>query len=120
MKMKKFDTVDEYINSFDSKEKEILLLFRKKIKELAPDSVENISYGMPGYKLEGKPLVYFAAFKEHIGFFPTPSGIEAFDEETKPYRNGKGTLQFKIDAPIPWGLVEKIIEFRVEQATDKF
>lgn len=119
MKMKKFDTVEAYINSFDDKKRELLLLFRKKIKEIAPDSIESISYGMPGYKLDGKPLVYFAAFKEHIGFFPTPAGIDALDSETKQYRSGKGTLQFKIDEPIPWGLVEKIIEFRVLEVTGK-
>lgn len=113
--MKKFDTVDEYINSFDGKRRELLLLFRKKIKGITPNSVESISYGMPGYKLNDKPLVYFAAFKEHVGFFPTPSGIEAFDEETKPYRSGKGTLQFKIDEPIPWDLIEKIIKHRVSK-----
>ncbi len=117
--MKKFDTVDGYINSFDGKKKELLLLFRKKIKEIAQDSVEGISYGMPGYKLNGKPLVYFALFKEHIGFFPTPSGIEAFDEETKPYRSGKGTLQFRLDQPIPFDLIKKITKYRTLELSKK-
>ncbi len=113
--MEKFKTVDEYIHSFDGEKKSLLTEFRKRIKDLAPDSVESISYGMPGYKLNGKPLVYFAAFKNHIGFFPTPSGIDALDEETKPYRTGKGTMQFKLDQPIPWDLVEKIVRLRIEE-----
>lgn len=113
MKMEKFDTVDEYINSFEGEQKPLLIEFRKKIKALAKDSIEGMYYGMPGYKLNGKPLAYFAAFKNHIGFFPTPSGIDALDEETKPYRTGKGTMQFTYDKPIPWQLVDKIIKMRI-------
>src|SRR5690349_14056212 len=115
--MDKFDTVDDYINSFDTKKKELLIEFRRRIKKLAPTSIESISYGMPGYKLNNKPLVYFAAFKSHIGFFPTPKGIDALDKETKPYRTGKGTMQFHLDKPIPWGLVEKIVKYKVEELT---
>lgn len=115
MKMEKFDTVDEYIASFNGEKKTLLLEFRKKIKKLAPRGVESMSYGMPGYKLNGKPLAYFAAFKHHIGFFPTPTGIDTLEKETKPYRTGKGTLQFKLDEPIPWELVEKIIKFRTQE-----
>ena len=117
--MEKFETVDSYISSFDGRKKSILSDFRKKIKSLSPTSVESMSYGMPSYKLNNKPLVYFAAFKEHIGFFPTPSGIDALEEETKPYRSGKGTLQFKLDKPIPWDLVEKIVKYRVSQNEKK-
>lgn len=113
--MEKFDTVDDYINSFDGKKKELLLEFRAKVKQLAPNAVESISYGMPGYKLNGKPLAYFAGFKSHISFFPTPSGIDALDKETKPYRTGKGTMQFKDGEPIPWSLVEKILRFRIKE-----
>ena len=113
--MQKFDTVDEYINSFDGKKKELLMEFRRRINSLTPESVESVSYGMPGYKLNGKPLVYFAAFKNHIGFFPTPSGIDALEEETKPYRTGKGTMQFKLNNPIPWSLVEKIVKSRIKE-----
>ncbi len=113
--MEKFDTVDDYINSFDGNKKDLLLQFRKKIKELSPESIESMSYGMPGYKLNGKPLVYFAAFKKHIGFFPTPNGMNEFKEELKPYATGKGTAQFKFDQLIPWDLIEKIVKYRIEE-----
>lgn len=113
--MEKFGTVDEYINSFPQNVKQVLVELRKRIEKLVPEAVEGMSYGMPGYKMNGKPLVYFAAFKAHIGFFPTPSGIEALGKETQPYRTGKGTLQFKLDKPIPWGLVEKIVKFRIKE-----
>ncbi len=112
--MRKFDNVDSYINSFNGEKKELLLSFREKIKSLVPESVESMSYGMPGYKLNGKPLVYFAAFKNHIGFFPTPLGIESLDNETKQYRTGKGTMQFPFNNPIPWELVEKIVTLRAK------
>ena len=117
--MEKFATVDDYINSFEGEVKTLLLEFRKKIKDLSPESVEDISYGMPGYKLNGKPLVYFAAFKKHIGFFPTPTGIDALDKETKPYRTGKGTMQFLYKNPIPWELVTKIIKLRISEISGK-
>ena len=119
MKMEKFDTVDDYINSFEGEKKALLVEFRKKIKALTPLSVESMSYGLPGYKLNGKPLVYFAAFKSRIGFFPTPNGMDALDEEAKPYRTGKGTLQFKFDQPIPFSLITKIVRYRVKQCTEK-
>lgn len=115
MKMIKYKTVDEYINSFEEETKALLITFRKKIQQIAPDSIESMSYGMPGYKLNGKPLVYFAAFKKHIGFFPTPGGINGLDQETKPYRTGKGTMQFKLSEKIPWDLVEKVVKYRIKE-----
>lgn len=117
--MEKFDSVDDYINSFDKETKNLLLEFRKKIKELSPESVEGIYYGMPGYKLNGKPLAYFAAFKSHIGFFPTPAGIDALKKETEPYKTGKGTLQFLYKNPIPWDLVTRVVKLRISEISSK-
>lgn len=113
--MQKYDTVDEYINSLPDRTKEELTKLRAKIKELVPNAVESMSYGMPGYKLNNRPLVYFAGWKDHIGFYPTPNGMEQFDKELQPYKTGKGTAQFPLDKPLPFGLMSDIIKFRVEQ-----
>jgi uncharacterized protein YdhG (YjbR/CyaY superfamily) len=87
---------------------------RQTIKSSAPGASEGISYQMPAFKLEG-PLVYFAAFKNHIGFYPTASGIAAFQRELLPYKSSKGAVQFPLDKPIPYDLVEKIARFRVQE-----
>jgi uncharacterized protein YdhG (YjbR/CyaY superfamily) len=87
---------------------------RQTIRKAAPEAIEAISYQMPAFKLNGN-LVYFAAFKNHIGFYPTPSGIESFTEELSPYAKGKGSVQFPLDKPIPYDLVEKIVLFRVKE-----
>lgn len=113
--MQKFNTVDEYIDSLPDKTKEELTKLRNKIKELAPDAVESMSYGMPGYKFNGKPLVYFAGWKDHIGFYPTPNGMEQFDKELTPYKTGKGTAQFPLDKPLPFDLISNIIKSRIGQ-----
>ena len=72
---------------------------------------------MPAYKLNGKPLAYFAAYEKHIGFYPTPSGTAKFTKELSKYKSGKGSVQFQLDEPIPFGLIEKIVEFRVKENT---
>lgn len=115
MKMEKFDSVDEYIVSFPNEVRSVLQKLRKTVKTLVPEAMESMSYGMPGYKLNGKPLVYFAAFKRHIGFFPTPSGIDALDKETKQYRTGKGTMQFPHNKPVPWDLIKRIVKLREKE-----
>ena len=92
---------------------------RQTIKEAARDAVEAISYQMPTFKLNGKNLVHFAAFKNHIGFYPIPSGIEAFKKELSPYKQGKGSVQFPIDEPVPYGLVKKVVMFRVKENLKK-
>lgn len=117
--MEKFDTVDEYISSFPESVRNELTKLREFIKALVPEAEESISYGMPGYKLKGKPLVYFAGWKEHISFYPTPNGMEAFDKDLKPYKTGKGTAQFQLDKPIPYDLIEKIVKFRVSDLEGK-
>lgn len=112
-------TVDEYIGNFPQETQKILQRIREIIQKTAPESVENIGYGMPAYKLNGKPLVYFAAFKNHIGFYATPNGHAAFSQELSKYKQGKGSVQFPIDQPMPFELIEKIVRFRVGQNLNK-
>lgn len=109
-----YNTVDEYMNMFAGDVREKLLQMRKAVKETAPDSEEKISYRMPAYMQNG-PLVYYAAFKGHIGFYPTASGIEAFKEEFRAYKSGKGSVQFPIDKPLPIELVKRVVRFKVEE-----
>ncbi len=116
--MEKHTTVDEYINTFQDPKKSLLSEMRQKIKNWVPDSEEVISYRMPAYKLNGV-LVYFGAFKDHIGFFPTGLGVERFKDELSDYKISKGTIQFPLNKPIPYDLVEKIVRFRVQQNLEK-
>ena len=116
---KKFKTIDEYIKSFPKDVQSILKKMRETIQKAAPGAVETIAYQIPTFKLNGKGLAYFAAFKSHIGFYPIPSGIEAFKKELAPYKQGKGSVQFPLDKPIPYDLVEKITKFRVKQTLGK-
>ncbi len=116
--MKKFNTVDEYINDTPSNVKARLIELRKLIKELAPDAEEGMGYGMPGYKLNG-PLVYFAAFKNHISFFPTSSQIDQSIKELAKYRTGKGTFQFPLNQPLPMPLIKRAVELRVKENLSK-
>ncbi len=108
-------TVDTYITSYLPEIQAILFKIRRIILDAAPSAVESFAYGMPAYKLKGKPLVYFAAFEKHIGFYPIPSGIEAFKEEFSHYKGGKGSVQFPLDKPIPYDLIERIVKFRVAE-----
>jgi uncharacterized protein YdhG (YjbR/CyaY superfamily) len=115
---KQFQTIDEYIATFPENVQDILQEIRKVIREAAPEAEETISYSMPTFKLNGN-LVHFAAYENHIGFYPAPSGIEAFKEELLPYKGGKGSVQFPIDKPLPLDLVEKIVIFRVKENLNK-
>jgi uncharacterized protein YdhG (YjbR/CyaY superfamily) len=110
-----YDTIDEYIKTFPKDVQGILEKMRQTIREAAPGAVEAISYQMPTFKLNDRNLVHFAAFKSHIGFYPIPSGIEAFKEELSPYKQGKGSVQFPLDKPIPYDLVERIVKYRVKE-----
>jgi uncharacterized protein YdhG (YjbR/CyaY superfamily) len=113
-----YKTIDEYIKTFPANVQVILEKMRRTIKEAAPKAVEAISYQMPAYKLNGS-LVWFAAHEKHIGFYPTASGIEAFKKELAPYKWSKGAVQFPLDKPIPFGLVKKIVAYRVEENSKK-
>jgi len=107
--------VDKYIEGFPADIQVTLGKIRVLIKETAPMAEESIAYGMPAYKTVGKPLVYFAAFKKHIGFYATPSGHEQFAEELSAYKQGKGSVQFLLNKPIPYDLIKKIVLFRVKE-----
>ena len=115
---KKFTTIDEYISVFPKNIQDILEKLRHTVKNSAPEAYETISYQIPTFKLNGN-LVHFAAYKKHIGFYPTPSGIEAFKEELSPYEISKGTVKFPLKKPIPFELVRKIVEFRVQENMKK-
>lgn len=112
-------SIDEYIADFPEEIQSILNQVRSIVKQAAPDAEESIGYGMPAYKTYGKPLVYFAAFKNHIGFYATPTGHAEFAEELSKYKQGKGSVQFPIDQPMPLKLIEQIVEFRVFENMEK-
>ena len=107
-----FNSIDEYIATFPEEVQVILKELRAVIKTSAPDAEEKISYQMPTFALKGN-LVHFAAFKNHIGFYPTPSGIQAFRRELSVYEGAKGSIKFPIDKPLPLDLISKIVKFRV-------
>ena len=112
---RQFKTVDEYIGLFPDDVRTVLERVRQTIRKAAPGVVEAISYQMPTFKLNGRNLVHFAAWEHHIGFYPAPSGMTSFAEELSPYVKGKGSVQFPLDRPIPFALVEKIVKFRVRE-----
>jgi len=107
--------IEQYISKFPKEVQHRLQEIRKIIKVAAPEAVELIVYGMPAYKTYGKPLVYFAGYKNHIGFYATPSGHEQFAAELSQYKQGKGSVQFPLDRPMPYDLIKKIVVFRVEE-----
>jgi len=109
-------SIDEYILQFSPEVQEILKKLRKFIKESAPAAEEKISWQMPTFVLYGN-LVHFAAFKNHIGFYPAPSGIDAFKQELSEYKGAKGSVQFPIGKPLPYELISKIVKFRVVENT---
>jgi uncharacterized protein YdhG (YjbR/CyaY superfamily) len=111
-------SVDEYIARFPADIQRILEEVRRIIREVVPDVEEVISYQMPTYRLHGN-LVHFAAHKNHIGFYPTPSGIEAFVDELTPYQTSKGAVQFPLDQPIPYDIIRKIVAYRREENLEK-
>ena len=113
-----FSTIDEYIATFPQDVQKILQGLRKAIKAAAPDAEERISYQMPAFSLNGN-LVYFAAYKNHIGFYPTASGIEAFKKDLAEYKSAKGSVQFPINKPLPLPLIAKIVKFRVAENARK-
>ena len=110
--------IDDYIAGFPLDVQKILQKVRATIKRAAPQADETISYQMPTFKLEGN-LVHFAAFKNHIGLYPTPSGTERFRKELFSYETGKGSIRFPLDKPIPHDLIAKIVKFRVRENLEK-
>jgi uncharacterized protein YdhG (YjbR/CyaY superfamily) len=113
--MKKPQNTSEYIDTFSEDVQIILKKLRATIREAAPEASEAFSYQIPTFRFQGKNLVHFAGFKKHIGFYPTPSAIRAFEKELSQYKGNKGSVQFPLNKPIPYGLVKEIVHFRVRE-----
>ena len=111
--------MDEFITKQPAEVQAILQKIRAIIQKSAPGAEEAMAYGIPTFKLNGRNLVHFSAFKEHIGFYPTPSGIEAFKKELSAYEGAKGSVKFPLSKPIPYALITKIVKFRVKEELDK-
>lgn len=112
-------SIDEYIAEFPPQTRKVLEQLRALISSTAPGATETISYAMPTFDLNGRHLVHFAGYERHIGFYPIPSGMEAFEEELKPYKRGKGSVQFPLGQPLPVDLIRRIVEFRVDENLGK-
>ena len=110
--MSKSTEVDAYIAKFEGERKKRLEVMRELVTELVPEADEAVSYGLVGYKLNGKPLVYFGAFPNHIGFYATPNGHAAFAEDFAKYKQGKGSVQFPLDEPLPIDLIKRVVTYR--------
>lgn len=114
-----FKNIEEYILTFPPETQFMLEQIRATIRNAAPGATEAISYQMPAFKLGGKALVYFAGYKNHIGFYPVPSGMNAFKKELSAYKQGKGSVQFPLDKPLSLDLVAEIVKFRVLENLEK-
>jgi len=110
--------IDEYIAGFPADVQKVLRKVRATIRKAAPNAKETINYGIPTFTLNGN-LVHFAGFKSHVGFYPTPSGIEKFKKELSAYEGAKGSVKFPLDQPIPYALITKIVKFRVKENLEK-
>jgi uncharacterized protein YdhG (YjbR/CyaY superfamily) len=114
-----YKDIEEYINSASLETQEILKQILLTIRHAAPKAKESISYGMPAFSTDGKPLLYFAVFKKHIGFYATPTGHKKFADELSKYKQGRGSVQFPLDQPIPFDLIERITRYRVKENLSK-
>ena len=115
--MGKPKNTDEYIAAFPENVQQVLKQLRETIREAAPQAEEAFSYNIPTFKIRGKNLVHFGGHKKHIGFYPTPSGIDAFKDELSKYKSAKGSVQFPLNEALPYDLVSRIVRFRVEEMT---
>lgn len=111
-------TVDDYIQGFEGETRKRLEQMRAMVRAEAPAAVEAFSYGLVGYKMNGKPLVYFGGFPKHTGFYATPNGHEQFKKQFTPYKQGKGSVQFPLDQPLPLSLIKDVIHYRIEQCNE--
>lgn len=109
------NAIDEYISGFPPETRRVLRQLRAVIRSAAPEATETISYGIPTFDLHGKHLVHFGGFARHVGFYPTPSGTEEFQQALAGYKSGKGSVQFRLDEPLPEDLVREIVTFRVRE-----
>jgi uncharacterized protein YdhG (YjbR/CyaY superfamily) len=108
-------SIDEYLAEFPPDTRRVLGEVREAIRATAPGATETISYAIPTFDLNGRHLVHFAGFKSHVGFYPTSSGIAAFQDELDSYKSSKGSVQFPLDRPMPFDLIRRIVRFRVEE-----
>lgn len=111
---------DEYISDLPAETQKIMKQLRALIKKIIPKADEVISYGIPAFKMNGKAVIFFAAFKNHIGLYPAPRSNEAFKKELSAYKGGKGTVQFPLDKPLPIGLITRIVKFKAAENLLKF
>ncbi len=111
----RFTTIDEYIESFPENTRLLLEKIRETVRKAAPDAVESISYEIPTFKLNGKRLVYFGGWKDHVGFYSIPRGDPVFRKQVAPFETDKGALKFPIDKPFPYDLLKKLVRFRIEE-----
>ena len=111
--------IDEYIDGFPDDVQKILQRVRNTIRKVAPTAEESISYQIPTFKLNGRHLIYFAGYKSHISLYPAPRGSEEFKKELSTYKGGKGTVQFPLDHPIPYGLITRIVKFKVKENKER-
>lgn len=109
------NAIDAYIKQFPKEVQTILQQVRGTIRSVSPHAEETMSYGIPTFKLNGKNLVHFAAFKKHIGFYPTPSGVVAFKDAFAKYSSSEGSVQFPLDKPVPYSLIKRVVTFRVKE-----
>ena len=119
MNTAKPETIDQYIADFPTEIQQVLEEVRSTIRQMVPDARECISYGIPTFDMDKSHLVHFAGFKQHIGLYPTPVGMEAFKADLAPYKQGKGSVQFPLDQPMPLDLIKRIVEFRVAAVQEK-
>lgn len=115
----KNNLIDAYIAEFPADTQTVLEELRALVRATAPDATETISYAIPTFDLNGRHLVHFGGFAKHVGFYPVPSGMAAFEEELKPFKRGKGSVQFPLDKPLPTDLIRRIVEFRVAESMRK-
>ncbi|MBN1320014.1 MAG: DUF1801 domain-containing protein [Thermoleophilia bacterium] len=113
-------SIDEYVAELPPESQRALEQLRALVKEEAPTATEAMSYAIPTFDVDGRHLVHFAGYANHIGLYPGPSGIEAFEEELTPYTRGKGSVRFPLSAPLPLDLIRRIVRFRVEEITGRF
>lgn len=118
MENTKIDKVEDYIASFPEDIQELLKELREAVRETAPEAMEKISYGMPTFAMDGN-IIHFAAFKNHIGLYPGADGVAAFQDELKPYKTSKGTIQFSLDQPLPMNLIKRIVNYKVEENKER-
>lgn len=109
-------SIDEYIAGFPEHTRKILEKIRRTIRKAAPNAEETISYKIPTFTLDGRPLIYFAAYPKHVALYPAPRGSEDFNEELSDYEGGKGTVRFPLDEPVPYDLIRRIVKFRMKES----